>query len=485
MRQNLNLYDHLYQSLVRKLQCGVYRHGQALPSQQELCRQYGVGITTVRRVLRMLDRDGYVRAARGQPALVTYEAPEETYRAALAGRRAEIADAYRSLELLMPPLYLEGAKRCTEADLARLEETARSVVPGMERAVLYRKANAFFQAILEPLQNQLALDLELDAEHYLIVPYFPLPQAEDPAALDAGHLRDWLAGAVRRLRREEYPAFSESVTAFYRSAAQRVDGYLAALEAHAPGPSPARDSLRWFHGKEHSELFSHLAMTILRRAAAQEFEDRKYLPSIPELMREYGVTKDTASRAVALLNDLGVARTLDKKGTVLSPGLPPVRLGIDWKDPSVRRRLTHFLEALQIVTLTIRSCAAAFTPAARELAQGAEDRFRALPGDRIDPFFVQFLMTCCIRAAPCHALQNIYSQLNELILWGHYLQAVDPALYPHCGAIAQAMERAAAALREDGCLPDAMERVFALIYENISALLRRLPELSAPPRAEA
>ena len=45
-------------------------------------------------------------------------------------------------------------------------------------------------------------------------------------------------------------------------------------------------------------------------------------------MQEYGISKSTASNAIALLSDIGFVRILDKKGIVRRKGetLPPVRL---------------------------------------------------------------------------------------------------------------------------------------------------------------
>ena len=482
MRQSLNRYEYLYHSLVRQLKSGVFRHGQALPSQQEFCRQYSVGITTVRKVLKMLDENGFIHAAQGQPATVTYLASSEAYLAALASRRAEIADAYRSLELMMPPLYTEGAKLCGAKDLKRLDEIILGISELMEAPALYQQTNAFFQTLLRPLKNGLVMDLETDVEDYLHVPYISLPNVENPFALTPERLKNWLLHVVSLIKANQYDLFYESILSAYRDSRRRVDQYLHILEARAPVLPCEEEHIDWFHGKEHSELFSRLAMTILRRITAQEFDGRKYLPSIPKLMQEYQVTKDTASRAVALLNSLGITQTLDKKGTILSSDLNPVMNGpVNWNDPAIRRRLSYFLEALQIVILTIENCAAHFTPVSKDWVHTVENRLDTVFTERLSPFSVQFLMNYFIRSAPYHALQNIYRQLNELIIWGHYLQAADPSLYPDCGAITREMKRIVTVMQGNdyGELPAALKRFFSLIHRNISILISNIPELSS------
>ena len=59
-----------------------------------------------------------------------------------------------------------------------------------------------------------------------------------------------------------------------------------------------------------------MARDLFKRTEMGEFDSRIYLPSVPQLMQEYGISKSTASNAIALLSDIGFVRILDKKGIV-------------------------------------------------------------------------------------------------------------------------------------------------------------------------
>ncbi len=102
VKQIQTLYDYLYQMLISQFLNGTFQPGQPFPSQRVLCQRYNAGITTVRKVMKMLDEEGYVRTVKGQPSIVTYQASPETYAGFLVQGRDEIADAYKGLELLMP-----------------------------------------------------------------------------------------------------------------------------------------------------------------------------------------------------------------------------------------------------------------------------------------------------------------------------------------------------------------------------------------------
>lgn len=105
VKQIQTLYDYLYQMLISQFLNGTFQPGQPFPSQRVLCQRYNAGITTVRKVMKMLDEEGYVRTVKGQPSIVTYQASPETYAGFLVQGRDEIADAYKGLELLMPIFY--------------------------------------------------------------------------------------------------------------------------------------------------------------------------------------------------------------------------------------------------------------------------------------------------------------------------------------------------------------------------------------------
>ena len=55
MEQESRLYKVIYQSVLTQIYSGVLRYGQVFPSQSELCQRYQVGITTIRKVIRMLE----------------------------------------------------------------------------------------------------------------------------------------------------------------------------------------------------------------------------------------------------------------------------------------------------------------------------------------------------------------------------------------------------------------------------------------------
>ncbi|MCH1983030.1 GntR family transcriptional regulator [Ruminococcus sp. OA3] len=477
MYQEPHIYEYLFQSLVLQFECGAFSGGQAFPSQQQLCRQYNVGITTVRKVMKMLNDCGYIQTSSGLPATVIYQAAHEDFISTLASRRSEIADCYQGMKLLLPQLYREGAKLCGKSELKAMQKIVDGITDDMEVSMLYRQANDFLTITLQPFRNQLITDLEIDEENYLHIPYIPADDTDDPFYRSAFHMKNWLQTAHNRIEQKQFNEFYASILRTYHDTGRRVDRYLSILSKHAAEVSLSKKNMLWFRTKGHSELYSRLAMTIMRRILNGEFEGQKYLPSIPGLMEEYGVMKETASRAVKLLNTLGFTRTIDKKGTVIATDdFRSVKGRVDFNEPVIRNRLILFLDALQILALTTRNCVSEFPRVSEEVICEMEKNLNMTDKDQISPQAVQILMNYMIHSAPCHSLQNIYQQLNELLLWGNYLLFADETLYPDTSSVSRTTADIADALRtrEQAALPELTERFFSQSYEGIYSLVARL-----------
>ena len=63
-------YRKLYEILRKHISEGVYKEGDLLPSENELCQLYGLTRPTVRQSLSTLANDGYIRKHQGKGSIV-------------------------------------------------------------------------------------------------------------------------------------------------------------------------------------------------------------------------------------------------------------------------------------------------------------------------------------------------------------------------------------------------------------------------------
>jgi DNA-binding FadR family transcriptional regulator len=114
----------LREAILEKLQSRTWRAGQRLPTERELCGQYGLSRSAVRRVLAELKDRGLITQTVGSGTYVS-----EAVAQALAGlSRGDAPLATSPAELMSARLVLEPAViamvvgNATAADFARMEE---------------------------------------------------------------------------------------------------------------------------------------------------------------------------------------------------------------------------------------------------------------------------------------------------------------------------------------------------------------------------
>ncbi|MGC8475229.1 MAG: FadR/GntR family transcriptional regulator [Acetobacteraceae bacterium] len=156
------LADQLYGQVLQRIVAGQWAEGARLPSEQALCREFGVSRPTVREALMRLHADGLVSTRQGSGTMVLHRPPP-----GLTAAGADVAGLLRALELR---IGLEGqaaalaARRHDGADLARIQAALRALEARMadgaapavadfafHLAVAAASGNALFAETLERL----------------------------------------------------------------------------------------------------------------------------------------------------------------------------------------------------------------------------------------------------------------------------------------------------------------------------------------------
>ncbi|QIE57255.1 GntR family transcriptional regulator [Pikeienuella piscinae] len=130
-------YRHLAETLIERVERGVYPVGSSLPSEQELCSEFGVSRFTIREALRLLSSRRYLRRRQGSGSEVISADPRGGYhlgvrslselfgygadtRLTLENIRIVEADAELAAFLGRPPgrswLISEGVRRARDGD---------------------------------------------------------------------------------------------------------------------------------------------------------------------------------------------------------------------------------------------------------------------------------------------------------------------------------------------------------------------------------
>jgi len=102
---NIHKHKRLYEILRKHILDGVYREGDLLPSENELCQLYGMTRPTVRQSLSTLVNDGYISRYQGKGSIVN-KIPREIGILSVSGTTSAVGDRNLKTKIIVRPVIL-------------------------------------------------------------------------------------------------------------------------------------------------------------------------------------------------------------------------------------------------------------------------------------------------------------------------------------------------------------------------------------------
>jgi DNA-binding GntR family transcriptional regulator len=99
-------YRKLYEILRKHILDAVYREGDLLPSENELCQLYGMTRPTVRQALGTLANDGYIRKHQGKGSIV-HQLPKEIGILSVSGTTSAVGDRNLKTRIIVKPVLMQ------------------------------------------------------------------------------------------------------------------------------------------------------------------------------------------------------------------------------------------------------------------------------------------------------------------------------------------------------------------------------------------
>ncbi|MDO5602770.1 MAG: GntR family transcriptional regulator [Oscillospiraceae bacterium] len=348
------MYDRVFQILKNKIESGLLPEGTRLPSRADLCRELGASEKTVRRVLTMLEEEGYIETAQRRRPVVRprKSAGHQTTRRALEKIDKDItSDVMKTAVLVCYPVIKKGISRSTKEDL----QIPRRILDSMkiaDPAKFWRLSKQFYRFFVARNENALIL------------------QAVDGLGLaDLRPLRDDIEARTRYY--EKIQEFMVTLEMGGTPESVRFDdmsGMYGMSKDMDPAFKAASDSALLLGRNrletllEVSEIrYSTVYMDILGLIAAGRYRRGDRLPTHRELRKIYDVSVDTTIKAIQILQEWGVVTTVRGSGIYVKMDRDDM-----WKvqvSPHlIAYHVRRYLDTLELLTLTVEgaaSCAAA------------------------------------------------------------------------------------------------------------------------------
>lgn len=103
-------HKRLYEVLRKHITEGVYKEGDLLPSENELCHLYGVTRPTVRQALSTLANDGFISRHQGKGSIV-HHLPREIGILSVSGTTSAVGDRNLKTMIIVKPVIIPWDKK--------------------------------------------------------------------------------------------------------------------------------------------------------------------------------------------------------------------------------------------------------------------------------------------------------------------------------------------------------------------------------------
>jgi DNA-binding GntR family transcriptional regulator len=110
MKMQLPQYRKLYELLRKHILDGIYKEGDLLPSEHELCQLYGMTRPTARQALAALAAEGYIRKQQGKGSIVR-SLPREIGILSVGGTTSALGDRNLKTQILVKPRIIPWGKK--------------------------------------------------------------------------------------------------------------------------------------------------------------------------------------------------------------------------------------------------------------------------------------------------------------------------------------------------------------------------------------
>jgi len=155
-------YLKVFRAIEEKISDGSLKDGAHLPTEGELCAQFGVTRSTVREGLRLLEQTGLI--VRGPAKKFFIKRPAAADIAAAASKSFALggvtfSEVFDALATLYPEAARLAAKRLTKADIAEMKKAGDALKSAREgdHEATVAGAVEFFQLIAKGLDNRVML----------------------------------------------------------------------------------------------------------------------------------------------------------------------------------------------------------------------------------------------------------------------------------------------------------------------------------------
>lgn len=344
------MYERIFQILQNKIECGLLPAGTSLPSRADLCVEFGTSEKTIRRVLAMLEKKGMIETSQRKRAVISTNQTivhKTTMRALEKIDTVITNDVLKTGVLLCYPLIKNGISLCEEEDLRIPRQMLENMKIG-NASEFWKLSKRFWRFFIARNENDLSLravdvlglselqpvqeDIETRTKYYEKLQEF-MKTIEDGGAPESVHFDDM--SKIYGISNETHPVL------------RVASDFAGTLGKKQPIERLSGADIR----------YSAVYMDILGLIATGYYPRGTQLPTHKELQKIYGVSVDTTVKAIQILQEWGVVKTVRGSGIYVEMDLNDLKK-VQIQPKLIACHVRRYLDSLELLTLTIEGVAA-------------------------------------------------------------------------------------------------------------------------------
>lgn len=347
MRGDVLKYEKVYQIIKNKIECGLLKKGERLPSRGDLCKEFNTSEKTIRRALDLLSRDGLIETEqRKRPLIAGGISPSVMSDAQQRLQRTDcdmMSDTVKTGILLCYPIVRKGMELCSGSEWKIPESIVDQMEPDCPTE-FWRLSNRFWRFFIARLGNELILravdSLGFDGLD-------PLPGTLEIRTKYLHGIRKMLQ-TVKNSGGPERVYF-EDLSPLYSFLSGNEDGGPSYLDAS--GSAPQIKSENWKgQFRKAEERYSRVYLDLIGLISLGYYQPGDKLPTHKQLQIKYGVSVDTTMKAIQALKKWGVVTTKRNGGIFVTMGLKELK-EIQLPEDLIACHLRRMLDSMEMLSL--------------------------------------------------------------------------------------------------------------------------------------
>lgn len=411
------LFEYVYQSISDQILTGYLSYGEKLPSMSQLSELYHVGIRTIKDVMLALKKEGLITTEERKAATVIYNHPQISKNSSFKSIlecKSSIIEIYETISIIMPLIFSFSASTMEYNEWKeKILTLNRSINKKPEEHM--KCYTSFLYNLLESSNNLLFRDLFTNLEIYGKMLFFRKNDEFISFFVTHNDFNSFnciINHILTKNDKEIYDYFR----LLYKYTNHTIKELLNMFSLEFTDISETESSaFSWNIQRGRDHFYIQIVHDIVDKIGIGIYKEGTFLPHEKELAEHYNVCVSTIRNSLAMLNEVGFAKTFNAKGTkvIWQDDKSIIKC---LKNKELKRDTLMYLSGLQLMAMIIKPASTlAFIHITEKEKYELREQFK-------DPNVVPIerIVQCVIDHQTLQPMKIILQEINGLTIWGYY-----------------------------------------------------------------